>query len=81
MRAQELGAKGLETALADNAAAAEKIARVKALYNSVGVADEARRTIAELSAKAIEKAREANLPEGGLDTLNRFAHSLVGRVK
>ena len=82
VRAQELGAKGLEAALADNTTApAEKIARVKAIYDSVGVADEARRTIAELSAKAIDKAREANLPEGGLDALNRFAHSLVGRVK
>ena len=82
VRAEELGARGLEAALADDTAApAEKIARVKALYDSVGVADEARRTIADLSAKAIEKAREANLPEGGLDALNRFAHSLVGRVK
>ena len=82
VRAQELGAKGLETALADNTAApAEKIARVKAIYDSVGVADEARRTIGELSAKAIGKAREANLPEGGPEALERFAHALVGRVK
>ena len=82
VRAQELGAKGLEEALADNTASpAEKIARVKAIYDSVSVADEARRTIAELSAKAIDKAREANLPEGGVEALERFAHALVGRVK
>ena len=82
VRAQELGAEGLEEALADNTASpAEKIARVKAIYDSVSVADEARRTIAELSAKAIDKAREANLPEGGVEALERFAHALVGRVK
>ena len=82
VRAQELGAKGLEEALAqNNAAPAEKIARVKAIYDSVNVADEARRTIANLSAKAIGKAREANLPEGGPEALERFAHALVGRVK
>ena len=82
VRALELGAKGLEEALADNSAApAEKIARVKAIYNSVGLADEARRTIAGLSGQAIGKAREAALPEGGLDALKRFANSLIGRVK
>ena len=82
VRAQELGAKGLEEALAqNNAEPKEKIARVKTIYDSVNVADEARRTIADLSAKAIGKAREANLPEGGLEALERFAHALVGRVK
>ena len=82
VRAQELGAKGLEEALAqNNAEPKEKIARVKTIYDSVNVADEARRTIADLSAKAIDKAREANLPEGGLEALERFAHALVGRVK
>ena len=82
VRAQELGAKGLEEALADNTAAAEeKIARVKAIYDSVGLADEARRTIGELSAQAIGKARQANLPEGGLEVLEHFAHALVGRVR
>ena len=82
VRALELGAKGLEEALADNRATpAEKIARVKAIYNSVGLADEARKTIAGLSGQAIGKAREAALPEGGLDALKRFANSLIGRVK
>ena len=82
VRAVELGAKGLEEALADNTAAPEeKIARVKTLYNSVGVAEEARKTIGELSAQAIGKAREATLPEGGLEALEHFAHALVGRVK
>ena len=82
VRALELGAKGLEEALADNSAApAEKIARVKAIYNSVGLADEARKTIAGLSGQAIGKAREAALPECGLDALKRFANRLIGRVK
>ncbi len=82
VRAVELGAKELEEALAENTAAPEeKIALVKALYNSVGVAEEARKTIGELSAQAIGKAREAALPEGGLEALEHFAHALVGRVK
>ena len=82
VRAMELGAEGLVEALEDNSLAPEeKIARVKAIYNSVDVASEAVKTVGELSDKAIGKAREAALPEGGLEALDRFANALTGRVK
>ena len=59
IRAQEKGADGIIEAL--NAPAetpeekAAKIARVKALYGSVGVADDARKAIGDLSTRAIFK--------------------------
>ena len=85
VKALEKGVKGLEEALSQKAEPpeekAEKIARVKALYDSVDIAREARSTIAELSSAAISEAEGAALPPEGLQTLQRFAHSLVGRIK
>ena len=84
VKAVELGADGLEEALAAPAVTPEekaaKIARVKALYDSVGVADAARECIAGLSALAIRKAADAEMDAEGLDALRRFADSLVGRT-
>ena len=84
VKAVELGAAGMEEALAAPAVTEEekaaKIARVKAIYDSVGVADAARECIAELSALAIRKAAGAEMDAPGLDTLKRFADSLVGRT-
>ena len=84
IKAEELGATQLIGAL--NAPAetpeekAAKIARVKSLYDSVGVADAAKKAIAELSARAIEKAGEALLSPEAFQTLQAFAHALVGRT-
>ena len=83
IKAEELGATGVVDALNAPAVTEEekaaKIARVKSLYNSVGVADAAKGAIAELSARAISKAAEASLPAEALTSLQSFAHALVGR--
>ena len=84
IKAVELGADGLEEALAAPAVTPEekaaKIARVKALYDSVGVAGAARECIAGFSALAIQKAADAEMDAEGLAALKRFADSLVGRT-
>jgi len=84
VRAQELGADGLEAAMAAPAVTDEekaaKIARVKAIYDKVGLADAARAAIGELSARAIAKAADAQLGAEGLQALKDFAHSLIGRT-
>jgi len=84
VRAQELGADGLEAAMAAPAVSDEekaaKIARVKAIYDKVGLADAARAAISQLSARAIARAAEARLDAEALQTLKDFAHSLIGRT-
>ncbi len=84
VKAVELGAAGMEEALAAPAVTEEekaaKIARVKAIYDSVGVPAAARECIAGLSARAIEKAAEARMDADGLAALKRFADSLIGRT-
>ena len=83
IKAEQLGAAGIAEALKAPAETDEektvKIARVKALYDSVGVADAARTEIARLSERAIRDAESAALPEKGLAALENFAHALVGR--
>ena len=83
IKAEELGASGITEALNSPAGTAEekaaKIARVKALYDSAGVADAAKKTIAELNARAISHAEDASLSPEGFDALKRFADALVGR--
>ena len=85
VKARELGAKGLEEALAAPAVTAgqkqDKIDRVMAIYDSVGIAPAARETIGRLSDSAIAKASAATLDDAGFEALKRFADSLVGRVK
>jgi len=85
VKANELGAKGLEEALAAPAVTAgqkqEKIDRVMEIYAGVGIADAAREAIGQLSDSAIAKASAANMDAAGFDALKRFADSLVGRAK
>ena len=84
IRAREKGAPGLAEALARPAqtpqAQADKIAAVKALYNQVDVAADARATIGRLSDKAIAEAAGAALPPEALERLRNFALQLVGRT-
>ena len=84
IEAARLGAPGLVEALNAPAESPEekaaRIARVKALYEQVGVAHAAKQEIARLSALAIREAESAALPAEGLAALNGFAHSLVGRT-
>lgn len=83
IKAEQLGAAGIAEALNAPAETDEektaKIARVKALYDSVGVADAARKEIARLSERAIREAESTALPEKGHAALENFAHVLVGR--
>ena len=84
VKAMELGAEGLEEAMAAPAVTEEeksaKIERVKQIYESVGIAEAARKCIGELSALAIEKAAGARMDAQALQTLKDFAHSLIGRT-
>jgi len=85
VKANELGAKGLEEALAAPATTAgekqDKIDRVMEIYASVGIADAAREAIGQLSDSAIAKAAAASMDAAGFEALKRFADSLVGRAK
>ena len=85
VKANELGAKGLEEALAAPATTAgekqDKIDRVMEIYASVGIADAAREAIGQLSDSAIAKASAAHMDAAGFEALKRFADSLVGRAK
>ena len=84
VRAMELGADGLEEALTAPAETPEekaaKIARVKSIYDSVGVPEEARKAIGDLSTRAIFKGTDARLGGEGIQVLKDFAHSLIGRT-
>ena len=83
IKAVQLGASGITEALNAPAESPEekagKIARVKALYAQVGVADAAKQEITRLSEMAIREAESAALPAEGLAALKSFAHALVGR--
>ena len=85
VKASELGAKGLEEALAAPAVTEgekqDKIARVMDIYAGVGIADAAREAIGQLSDNAIAKASAASMDAAGFEALKRFADSLVGRAK
>ncbi len=84
VKALELGAGGLEEALAAPAVSPEekaaKIARVMAIYDRVGIADAARKAIGDLSTRAIFKGTDAGMGADGHQALSCFAHSLVGRT-
>ena len=84
VKAHQLGAAGLEEALTAPAQTQEqkdaKIARVKALYESMGVPAAAREEIARLSRQAISCAEGARMEEEGFQMLRRFADALVGRM-
>ena len=84
IHAQEKGAEGIIEAL--NAPAdtpeekAAKIARVKEIYQSVGVPEDARKAILDLSTRAIFKGTDAAMGTDGHQALKDFAQSLVGRT-
>ena len=84
IHAQEKGAEGIIEAL--NAPAdtpeekAAKIARVKEIYKSVGVPEDARKAISDLSTRAIFKGTDAAMGADGHQALKDFAQSLVGRT-
>lgn len=78
VKAYEKGATNVVEALnapADTPDA--KIRRVMELYDSVGIAEDARNTIKDLSMLAISKVD--NIAHEGQETLRNFAYSLVGR--
>lgn len=81
IKAIELGADDMMKELAAPAHTAEekaaKIARVKGLYEQVGVAEAARTAIRSLSRQATEQI--ASLPQEDRQVLERFAQSLLGR--
>ena len=84
VKALELGAQGLEEAMAAPAVTEEekaaKIARVKAIYDSVGIADAARKAIGDLSTRAIFKGSDARMGAECHQALKDFAFSLIGRT-
>lgn len=59
---------------------AAKIERVMKIYESANVAEEAKKTIADLSSRAIFKGTGAITDPECQEALRRFAHSLVGRT-
>ena len=77
----EKGAAGLTEALNDTTLPpAEKIARVKAIYDSVDIVSEAKKAISDLSTRAVFKGTDAAMGAEGHEALKQFAHSLVGRT-
>ena len=81
VKAAEKGAAGLTEALNDTTLPpAEKIARVKAIYDSVDIVSEAKKAISDLSTRAVFKGTDAAMGAEGHEALKQFAHSLVGRT-
>lgn len=60
---------------------AEKIARVKAVYEELGVAADARTEVERFSSRAIDAVRDLRLGQVRRETLCSFADKLVGRAK
>lgn len=81
VKAAEKGAAGLTEALNDTTLPpSEKIARVKAIYDSVDIVSEAKKAISDLSTRAVFKGTDAAMGAEGHEALKQFAHSLVGRT-
>ena len=84
IKAREKGAKGLMEALNAPAETPEekeaKIRRVMEIYDSVNIAEEARKAISDLSTRAVFKGTDAAMSAEGQEALRSFAHSLVGRT-
>ena len=74
-----LAAFGAEAVTDDEKAA--KIARVKALYDGLGVREDARAEIVRYSGKALDAVEGIGLSEDGLQSLRNFADKLIGRAK
>lgn len=60
---------------------AAKIASVKAIYDSLGVGEDARREVERYSAEAMKAVEELNLGAVRTESLRRFAEKLIGRTK
>ena len=81
VKAAEKGAVGLAEALNDTTLPpAEKIARVKTIYDSVDIVSEAKKAISDLSTRAVFKGTDAAMGAEGHEALKQFAHALVGRT-
>ena len=65
----------------DEESGRRKLESVKALYYALGVAADARAEIERFSSRAMEAVSGIGLGADALETLRRFAASLVGRVK
>lgn len=60
---------------------AAKVAAVKRIYSDLGVDEDARTEIRNLTARALEAASELGLSKVRSEMLRRYADSLVGRTK
>ena len=60
---------------------AEKIAAVKAIYDSLGVGEEAKNEIIRLHSQALAHAAELNLSSDAFALLENYAKKLIGRTK
>lgn len=60
---------------------AAKIARIKSIYDELGVPDDARAEIVKFSDKAIREASAINLSESQMSSIKDFTESLVGRAR
>lgn len=60
---------------------AAKIARIKKVYEELGVAEDAKQEVLRFTQKALEAAGKAHPTERNMEVLQRFAESLVGRAK
>lgn len=58
-----------------------KIEAVRALYDTYGIGEDARREVCRLTALALEAAKALKLGAVRMESLRRFADSLVGRAK
>jgi len=83
VKAMEDGAEGLAEAMTLPSVTAQekarKIARVKEIYESVGVREKALEEIRKLTERALSEAGEVT-SAAAYDTLRNFAHALVGRT-
>ena len=60
---------------------AAKIAAVKAIYEELGVGEEAKREIERFHNLALDSVSALGLPEASTECLHRYAKALLGRTK
>lgn len=60
---------------------AAKIARIKKIYEELGVAEDAKKEVLRFTQMALEAAGKAHPEKHNMEVLQRFAESLVGRAK
>ncbi|MDO4736756.1 MAG: polyprenyl synthetase family protein, partial [Bacteroidia bacterium] len=59
----------------------EKIAKMKQMYDSLGIKEAAENTINELYAQAIDKLKDLNLSPNQMEQIEAFSNKLVKRIK